>query len=73
MLRILGSVQTDWSFSESMAMPQFQRPRSSVLPSSSDSRLSHARLRQPTRLPTAVASTAVGRYLNRLRWLFGGY
>ena len=42
------------------------------LPDARDSRLTFARLRRPTRLPTVVPSTAARRYLQRLIWMFGG-
>jgi hypothetical protein len=35
-------------------------------------RLAHRRLGRPTALPVVIATSAMGRYLNRLRWLFGG-
>jgi hypothetical protein len=35
-------------------------------------RLTRQRLRRPTALPKVIATSAMGRYLNRLRWLFGG-
>lgn len=42
------------------------------LPAARDSRLTGARLRRPTSLPTVVPTTLLGRYLRRLEWLFGG-
>lgn len=36
------------------------------------SRLSFKRLRLPTPLPTLPSESALGRYLDRLNWLFGG-
>jgi hypothetical protein len=30
-----------------------------------------ARMRRPTKLPTVLPTTAFGRYLQRLHWLFG--
>ena len=36
------------------------------------SRLSFKRLRRPTPLPTLLSESALGRYLDRLNWLFGG-
>jgi hypothetical protein len=30
-----------------------------------------ARLRRPTKLPTVLPTTSLGRYLQRLHWLFG--
>jgi hypothetical protein len=35
-------------------------------------RLARRRLGRPTALPEVIATSAMGRYLNRLRWLFGG-
>jgi hypothetical protein len=35
-------------------------------------RLVRRRLGRPTALPEVIATSAMGRYLNRLRWLFGG-
>jgi hypothetical protein len=35
-------------------------------------RLARLRLGRPTALPEVIATSAMGRYLNRLRWLFGG-
>jgi len=35
-------------------------------------RLDPVRLRRPTPLPIVVPTTSFGRYLQRLRWLFGG-
>jgi hypothetical protein len=35
-------------------------------------RLSFRRLRRPTPLPGLVSESALGRYLDRLNWLFGG-
>jgi hypothetical protein len=43
-----------------------------TLPPVSASRLTFRRLRRPTRTPSVVATTSLGRYLDRLRWLFGG-
>jgi hypothetical protein len=34
-------------------------------------RLVRRRLGRPTALPEVIATSAMGRYLNRLRWLFG--
>ena len=48
------------------------RPLNAHLPDVRDSRLTFARLRRPTRLPTVVPTTRVRRYLHRLIWLFGG-
>lgn len=42
------------------------------LPTVRGSGLARARLRRPTKLPTVVPTTSMGRYLHRLRWLFGG-
>ncbi len=36
------------------------------------SRLSFKRLRRPTPLPRLPSASALGRYLDRLNWLFGG-
>lgn len=50
----------------------------SVLPPSKASRLSYARLRAPTRLPrlnpssALTGGSALGDYLRRLVWRFGG-
>lgn len=42
------------------------------LPTLSDSRLTYRRLRRPTPLPTlTMAESGLGRYLQRLNWLFG--
>jgi hypothetical protein len=35
-------------------------------------RLVRLRLGRPTALPEVIATSAIGRCLNRLRWLFGG-
>jgi hypothetical protein len=43
------------------------------LPALAGSRLTSARLRRPTPLPTVVPTTLTGRWLLRLAWLFGGY
>jgi hypothetical protein len=37
-----------------------------------ESRLNLTRMRRPKQLPTVISTTSVGRYLDRLRWLFGG-
>ena len=52
-------------------MRQIDLPRSKSTPLTGISRLTHARLRRPTRLPMHFATTRLGRYLDRLRWLFG--
>ena len=39
---------------------------------SAPTRLTHQRLRSPTRLPTVESRNLVARYLERLSWLFGG-
>jgi len=36
------------------------------------SRLSFKRLRRPTPLPNVLSESTLGRYLDRLNWLFGG-
>ncbi len=36
------------------------------------SRLSFKRLRRPTPLPRLPSASVLGRYLDRLNWLFGG-
>ena len=38
----------------------------------SSSRLTFRRLRRPTPLPTLGSGSGLGRYLDRLHWLFGG-
>lgn len=43
-----------------------------ALPVVASARLTSARLRQPTPLPTVVATTKASRWLLRLNWLFGG-
>ncbi|MEP6739204.1 MAG: hypothetical protein ABJA61_02410 [Caldimonas sp.] len=53
-------------------MLPLDRRRPERLPSASRSRLTRSALRRPTSVPDAFAVTAVGRYLLRLRWLFGG-
>jgi hypothetical protein len=50
--------------------PMQSRTALSSIPSA-PSRLTHQRLRQPTRLPTLGSRGPVGRYLERLGWLFG--
>ena len=54
-------------------MPLLDRSSLKSLSLGSASRLTHARLRRPTRLPGPLATTLWGRYLGRLRWLMGGF
>jgi hypothetical protein len=56
--------------SDMQLQPMQSRTVLSSIPTS-PSRLTHQRLRQPTRLPTLASRGTVGRYLERLGWLFG--
>lgn len=43
------------------------------MPQLDESRMNYQRLRRPTPLPTmTVVEAGLGRYLQRLNWLFGG-
>ena len=44
-----------------------------LLPPTHASRLTFKRLRSPTRMPSVVQTTSLGRYLDRLKWLFSGF
>lgn len=47
-------------------------PRFAPVALDDSSRLGFRQLRRPTRLPTLQTRTTLGRYLDRLIWLFGG-
>ena len=52
-------------------MTTMSRSRLGALPRPAASRLTGARLRQPTRLPRLAGHGGFGSYLQRLLWLFG--
>jgi hypothetical protein len=47
-------------------------PHKGNLPQLIASRRTFRKLHRPTRMPTVISTTLIGRYLDPLRWLFGG-